>query len=163
MTVETTATAPPPGKDEPSLSALRAGDEKAFVALVREMHPSMLRVASLFVGSRAVAEEVVQETWLGVLKGLGGFEGRSSLRRWIFGILTNCAKGRGVRESRSVPFSDFAAEGDDEPVVDPERFLPADHPRWPGHWSQPPVAWAEEKLLQRESVEAAQRAIAELP
>jgi RNA polymerase sigma-70 factor, ECF subfamily len=161
--VETTATARVLDKDEATLSALRAGDEKAFLALVRQLHPSMLRVASLFVSSRAVAEEVVQETWLGVLKGLGGFEGRSSLRRWIFGILTNCAKARGTREARSVPFSSVVDEGEDEAAVDPSRFLPPDHPRWPGHWSAPPVAWAEEKLIERESLQVAQRAIEELP
>src|SRR5207248_5138129 len=111
------------------VDALRAGDERAFTKLVQEYGPAMLRVARIFVSSRAVAEEVVQEAWLGVLKGLGGFEGRSSLRRWIFGILTNCAKARGVREARSVPFSSLGAEGDDEPAVDPARFLPPDHPR----------------------------------
>jgi len=157
------AAAPTFDEDRSTLAALRAGDEKAFLAFVRALHPSMLRVASLLVSSRAVAEEVVQEAWLGVLKGLSGFEGRSSLRRWVFGILVNCAKSRGVREARSVPFSALAQEGGDEPSVDPSRFLPPDHPRWPGHWSLPPVAWAEEKLLQHESVEVAQRAISELP
>lgn len=161
--VDTTAAARPLAEDEPRLLALRAGDEKAFLELVRELHPSMLRIASLFVSSRAVAEEVVQEAWLGVLKGLAAFEGRSSLRRWIFGILTNCAKTRAVREARSVPFSELLPEGEDEPAVDPSRFLPGDHPRWPGHWSAPPVAWAEEKLIQRESLEVVQRAIEQLP
>ncbi|HWE23689.1 MAG TPA: sigma-70 family RNA polymerase sigma factor [Myxococcales bacterium] len=163
--MKTTAAALPVAQDEATLvAALRAGDEKVFVALVRELHPSMLRVASLFVSSRALAEEVVQETWLGVLKGLAAFEGRSSLRRWIFGILTNCAKARGTREARSVPFSSVGTqENEDEPVVDPSRFLPADHPRWPGHWSAPPVAWADEKLIQQESLQAAQRAIDQLP
>ena len=161
--MERTTAARPLAEDEPTLAALRAGDEKAFLMLVRQLHPSMLRVASLFVSSRAVAEEVVQETWLGVLRGLSGFEGRSSLRRWIFGILTNCAKGRGTREARSVPFSAIEAESEDEPPVDPSRFLPPDHPRWPGHWSAPPVAWADEKLIQQESLRAAQRAIAQLP
>src|SRR3954465_8664158 len=81
--------------------ALRAGDEKAFLSLVQSLDGPMMRVASLYVSSRAVAEEVVQEAWLGVLQGLPRFEGRSSLRRWIFGILANCAKSRGVREARS--------------------------------------------------------------
>jgi RNA polymerase sigma-70 factor (ECF subfamily) len=161
--VEVTAAARPCAEDQATLAALRAGDEKAFLALARQLHPSMLRVASLFVSSRAVAEDVVQDAWLGVLKGLGAFEGRSSLRRWIFGILANCAKSRGVREARTVPFSSLEGENGDEPVVDPTRFLPADHPRWPGHWSSPPAAWAEEKLIQRESLEAAQRAIDQLP
>jgi RNA polymerase sigma-70 factor (ECF subfamily) len=161
--VERTAAARPLAEDEATLAALRSGDEKAFLALVRQLHPSMVRVASLSVGSRAVAEEVVQETWVGVLKGLPGFEGRSSLRRWIFGILTNCAKTRGTREARSIPFSTIPGESEDEPPVDPSRFLPPDHPRWPGHWSAPPSAWADEKLIQQESLQAAKRAIDQLP
>jgi len=123
----------------------------------------MLRVASAFVSSRAVAEEVVQEAWLGMLKGLASFEGRSSLRHWIFGILTNCARSRGVREARSVPFSSLGAEEDEGPAVDPGRFRPPDDSHWPGHWSAPPVAWAEEQLLRREAVQAAQRAMEALP
>src|SRR5437762_6932612 len=139
-------------EDARILDALRAGDEKAFLALVQSLNGPMLRVASLYVSSRGVAEEVVQEAWVGVLSGLPRFEGRSSLRRWIFGILTNCARSRGVREARSTPFSDLGPQDDDEPAVDPGRFLPADHPRWPGHWSAPPTAWAEEQVLNKESL-----------
>jgi RNA polymerase sigma-70 factor, ECF subfamily len=150
--------------DRRIVAALRAGDEKAFLALVHSLNAPMLRVASVYVSSRGVAEEVVQEAWLGVLKGLPRFEGRSSLRRWIFGILTNCARSRGVREARSTPFSEMGPRDDeDEPAVDPSRFLPADHPRWPGHWSAPPTAWAEEQVLNKESLAVVEGAIARLP
>ena len=145
------------------VAALRAGDEKAFLALVQSLNAPMLRVASVYVSSRAVAEEVVQEAWLGVLKGLAAFEGRSSVRRWIFGIVTNCARSRGVREARSTPFSAMGPAEDDEPAVDPGRFLPPDHPRWPGHWSQPPTAWAEDQILNKESVAVVDAAIGRLP
>jgi RNA polymerase sigma-70 factor (ECF subfamily) len=145
------------------VAALRAGDEKSFLALVKSLNAPMLRVASVYVSSRAVAEEVVQEAWLGVLKGLAAFQGRSSLRRWIFGIVTNCARSRGVRESRTTPFSAMGPADDDEPAVDPGRFLPPDHPRWPGHWSEPPTAWAEDQVLNKESLAVVEAAIARLP
>ncbi|HEY3206200.1 MAG TPA: sigma factor, partial [Gaiellaceae bacterium] len=104
------------------VEGLRAGDEAAFAALMRMYGAGMLWVAQMFVPSRAVAEEVVQEAWLGVLKGIERFEGRSSLKTWIFRILTNTAKTRALREGRSIPFSSLA--GDDEPGgVEPERFL----------------------------------------
>jgi RNA polymerase sigma-70 factor, ECF subfamily len=159
---------PAPGEsahdDQPTIAALRAGNEAVFLAFVRKLHPAMIRLATSFVQSAAIAEEVVQEAWLGVLKGLDGFEGRSSLRSWIFGILVNCARSRGVREARSVPFSSLAPDDDEgEPAVDPSRFLPPDHPRWPGHWSAPPQPWAEQKLLDKEAVAAVRRAIETLP
>jgi RNA polymerase sigma-70 factor (ECF subfamily) len=150
-------------EDAPVIAALRAGDEKAFLALVQSLNAPMLRVASVYVSSRAVAEEVVQEAWVGVLKGLSAFEGRSSLRRWIFGIVTNCARSRGVREARSTPFSAMGPADDDERAVDPGRFLPPDHPRWPGHWSEPPTAWAEDQVLNKESLGVVEAAIALLP
>ena len=138
------------------LEALRAGDEAAFATLVKEYGASMLRVARMYVGSRAVAEEVVQEAWLAVLNGIGRFEGRSSLKTWIFRILTNIAKTRGQREGRSLPFSALVA--DDEPAVDPERFL-AD-----GQWAAPPPSWGpEERLLGDETRAVVDAAIAELP
>ena len=149
--------------DERTLAALRAGDEPAFLDFVQRLYPSMLHVASAFVSSRAVAEEVVQETWLGVLKGLPQFEGRSSLRRWIFGILTNCARTRGVREARTVPLSSLAGADEGEPSVDPSRFRPEEDSQWPGHWSAPPERWAEERLLQREAVAAVERTVQHLP
>ena len=114
---------PPPGQAE-LVAALRAGDEQAFASLIDELGPSMLRVARMYVSTRAVAEDVVQETWLGVLSGIGRFEGRSSLKTWIFRILTNRAKTRGEREGRSVPFSSFAsdADADEGATVDADRF-----------------------------------------
>jgi RNA polymerase sigma-70 factor (ECF subfamily) len=141
------------------VEALRAGDEAAFRTLVAELGPSMLRLARLYVSSGAVAEEVVQEAWLGVLRGIGRFEGRSSLKTWIFTILTNTAKTRGIREGRSVPFSSLG----DEPAVDPERFLGEDT-RFPGHWAAPPQRWeGPARLLARETLGVVERAIAKLP
>ena len=99
------------------LARLRAGDEEAFEALVARHYATMLAVAQTYVKGRAVAEEVVQETWLGVIQGLDRFEGRSALKTWIISILVNKAKTRGAREARSVPFASLAAE-DDEPAVD---------------------------------------------
>jgi RNA polymerase sigma-70 factor (ECF subfamily) len=149
--------------EDSAVAALRAGDEQAFLQLVQRLHPSMLHVALAFVSSRAVAEEVVQEAWLGVLQGLGNFEGRSSLRRWIFGVVSNCARTRGAREARTIPFSSLAAEGEADPAVEPSRFRPPDHSHWPGHWSAPPTPWPEEQVLRRESLEAVQRAVEDLP
>src|SRR5205807_1501420 len=122
---------------------LRAGDESAFMTLVDEYSPAMLRLARTFVGSGAVAEEVVQDAWLGVLRGLDRFEGRSSLKTWIFRILTNTAKTRGQRERRSVPLSSL--EGDEGPSVDPARFEPLF-----GQWADPPQRLPESSLLAAE-------------
>jgi len=156
---------PPSREDVRLVEALRAGDEAAFTGLVRELGPSMLRVARLHVSSRAVAEEVVQEAWLGVLRGIGRFEARSSLKTWVFRILTNTAKTRGEREGRSVPFSALArAEAEaGEPAVDPDRFL--HEGRWVGHWSAPPSDWAqlpESRLLGTEARAVIDAAIAAL-
>jgi RNA polymerase sigma-70 factor, ECF subfamily len=144
------------------VAALRAGDEETFRRLVKEHGPSMLRVARMYVGSRAVAEEVVQEAWLAVLNGIGAFEGRSSLKTWIFRILTNIAKTRGQREGRSIPFS--AVVGDEsEPAVDPDRFL-GEESRFPGHWAAPPRSWGpEDRLLATETMAVVEDAIAALP
>src|SRR5215217_8520953 len=98
--------------DEQLIESLQAGDEDAVASLVDEYSTSLLRVAMTYVGRRAVAEEVVQETWLGVINGLDRFEGRSSLKTWILSILVNQAKTRGAREARSVPFTALAPEGD---------------------------------------------------
>lgn len=154
--------------DSGLVAALRGGDEAAFVALVERYHGAMLRVAGLYVADRAVAEEVVQETWLAALEGLDGFAGRSSLKTWLFRILTNRAKTRGQRERRSVPFSafEFVEIGAGEPAVDPARFRPPDAPAWPGHWAVPPRQWGdapEERLLAAEAHEHVERAIAALP
>src|SRR5918912_323180 len=132
------------GADAELVERLRGGDEIAFTELVRVQHSVLLGVAMTYVSSRAVAEEVVQETWLGVLAGLDGFDGRSSLRTWIFRIAANLARTRAAREGRSRPFSSLPAGSGDSaggPTVDPERFLPADHPVWPGHWARRPTRW----------------------
>jgi RNA polymerase sigma-70 factor, ECF subfamily len=145
---------------------LRAGDEAAFRELLRRYGPSMLRVAMMYVSSRAVAEEVVQEAWLGVLKGLDRFEGRSSLKTWIFRILTNTAKTRGEREGRSLPFSSLAGDDDgDEAPVDADRFLGARH-RWAGHWASSPRSprdVPEERLLADEARGRIAAAVETLP
>jgi RNA polymerase sigma-70 factor (ECF subfamily) len=130
--------------DTQLVAALRAGDEQAFMQLVERYGPSMLRVAMLFVQTRAVAEEVVQDTWVGVLDGIGRFEGRSSFKTWLFRILTNTAKTRGARESRSTPVS-FLSGSDLESgatSVDPDRFLP-DGERWAGWWASSPIRFDE--------------------
>ena len=146
------------------IAALRARDESAFEELMREYNASLLRVAQIYVPSRAVAEEVLQETWIGVLNGIDRFEGRSSLKTWIFRILTNIAKTRGQREGRTVPFS--ALERPDavpEAAVEPDRFLAPDHERWPGHWAAKPEPWPEERLLAAESRAVVEGAIDRLP
>jgi RNA polymerase sigma-70 factor (ECF subfamily) len=145
------------------IDGLREGDESAFVTLMRDYGPMMLRVALMYVSTRAVAEEVVQEAWIGVLNGIGRFEGRSSLKTWIFRILTNTAKTRAQREGRSVPFSALASAETDGDAVDPERFL-GDGERFAGHWGAPPRRWGpEERLVSAEAQEVIDAAIAKLP
>ena len=144
------------------LERLRAGDEQAFTELVDRWHTTMLAVAQAHVRSRAVAEEVVQEAWMGVTRGLDGFEGRSSLKTWILRIVVNTAKARGVREAPSVP---FAALGPDEPAVDPDRFRGADD-RYAGGWKVFPAHWQQlpdEALHQRETLAVIVSTIAALP
>lgn len=121
------------------VAALRAGDEQAFGGLVDRYYGVMLRVARDYVATKEAAEDVVQETFLGVIQGIDRFEGRSSLRTWMFRILVNRARTRGEREGRTRPFSSFASGlDDDEPAVDPDRFVPDG--RWAGFWSTPPSA-----------------------
>jgi RNA polymerase sigma-70 factor (ECF subfamily) len=148
--------------DAEVVAALKRGDEAVFAELVDAYSPGLMRMAQMFVRDRAVAEEVVQETWVGVLRGIDRFEGRSSLKTWIYRILMNTAKTRGQREARSVPFS--AAAGGDEPSVDPDRFLDADH-RYAGGWMLGPTEWQtpEEELLQGETRDAILAAIDQLP
>jgi len=136
------------------------------MSLVERHAAAMLRVASMYV-PKAVAEEVVQDTWIGVLQGIARFEGRSSLKTWIFSILMNRVRTQGQRERRSVPFSALAdATADQEPALPPDRFLSADHPEWPHHWARPPESWGdspEERLLSAEVRSEIQRAIDALP
>ena len=153
--------------DAELVQQLREGDEAAFAALVDELSPSLLRLALMHVPSRAVAEDVVQDTWIGVIQGIDGFEGRSSLRTWITQILLNKARTRGVREKRTLPFSYFrrrAEEGRDEPAVDADRFQGRDGVR-PGWWARPPVEWegAEARLEQDEARDLLLEAIVDLP
>lgn len=143
------------------VDALRAGDERAFAALVDELSPRMLRVARVYVAADATAEDVVQEAWLVVLRGLDRFEGRSLLSTWILGIVVNVARRRGARDARTRPFSAFG--DDDAPALGPERFLPADHPRWPGHWAIAPAPWPEQALETAEAQRLLREAVAALP
>ena len=150
------------------LADLRAGDEAVFVTLVDRYQASMVRVATAIVGSRAIAEEVTQDAWVGVLRGIDRFEGRSSLKTWLFRILTNRALSRRERERRSVPFSALASDelDSEEAALDPERFLPPDHPRWPNTWATAPESWAgggEARALAAESGRVIAEAIAALP
>jgi RNA polymerase sigma-70 factor, ECF subfamily len=153
--------------DETALiEMLRRGDEGAFLSLVTMHYAAMLRLAQMYVGSRAVAEEVIQETWLGVLQGLARFEGRSSLKTWIFRILLNRARTRAQRENRSIPFSALASsvEGN-EVAVEPEAFRPPDD-QYPGGWITHPIDWdslPEERLLSRETRQQIEEALTALP
>ena len=148
-------------EDASLVEGLRARDEASFASLMRMYGSGMLRVAQMYVSNRAVAEEVVQEAWLGVLKGIDRFEGRSSLKTWLFRIVANTAKTRGVREARSAPFSSFG----DESTVSPDRFLDEGE-RFAGHWAVPPGSWAgipEDRLLATETMDVIRRAVGRLP
>jgi RNA polymerase sigma-70 factor (ECF subfamily) len=161
---EATLDSPDPAAAEAALlERLRAGDESAFNGLVAGLYGTMCAVARTYVKDRAVAEEVVQETWLGVINGLDRFEGRSSLKTWILSILINQAKTRGTREARTIPFASLAPE-DDTPAVDPERFR-GPHEQYTGGWRAFPANWkAADQLVQdRETIRVVMRAIAELP
>jgi RNA polymerase sigma-70 factor, ECF subfamily len=149
------------------LEQLRSGNEAAFASLIDRYAPTMLHLAMSYVKVWAVAEEVVQETWLAALKGLNRFEGRSSLKTWLFRILTNGAITRAQREGRSIPFSSLPEHDTDlaERAVDPDRFLPADQQR-SGHWASFPSNWQEqpeERLLSRETRVCLEKAIEALP
>jgi RNA polymerase sigma-70 factor, ECF subfamily len=149
------------------IEQLRSGDEAAFVSLVDRYYATMMRLAMVYVTAWAVAEEVVQEAWVGILESLNRFEGRSSLKTWMFRILTNCAIRRAQREGRSIPFSSLLDHDIDlaEPAVDPDRFLPADQ-QWAGHWVSFPSNWQEmpeERLLSQETRACLEQAIEALP
>ncbi|HEU4328501.1 MAG TPA: sigma-70 family RNA polymerase sigma factor [Roseiflexaceae bacterium] len=157
----------PPDDEAELIAALRRGDEAAFAALVQRYHSALLRLARVYVANPAAAEEVVQETWLGLLRGLPRFEGRSSLRTWLFRILVNRAKTRGEREGRSVPFSSLGRPEDDadEPAVDPSRFVPEGAAR-AGHWVSLPQRWEEipeQRFLASETRAQIAAAVAKLP
>jgi RNA polymerase sigma-70 factor (ECF subfamily) len=151
-------------KDESGLiAALRDGDEALFAQLVDQHTPAMLRVARGYVPTHQIAEEVVQETWIALLKGISRFEGRSSLRTWLFAVVINIAKQRGARERRDAEIAAFTGA-----TVDPGRFRPADDPMWPGHWKerQEPAAFPdtpEGSVLRAELVAVARRELDKLP
>jgi len=147
-----------PRDDAALVARLRAGDEEAFVGLVRQMHRALLRVAFPFVGSQAAAEEIVQDAWVAVIGGLDEFEGRGAIRTWVGRIVVNRAKTRGVRDRRSVPFSSLSA--DEDGPVEPERFAPT------GLWASPPSRWEtspEELVLRREARAQIERELEALP
>ena len=147
-----------PTDDAALLARLRSGDEEAFVGIVREMHRALTRIAFPFVGSRAAAEEVVQDAWVAVIGGLDQFEGRSTLRTWIGRIVVNRAKTRGERERRTVPFSALSPE--DGAPIEPERFASS------GFWCSPPNRWEsepEELVLRKEARTRIERELEALP
>jgi RNA polymerase sigma-70 factor (ECF subfamily) len=155
----------PDADDQELVERARAGDEDAYTTLVRRYSPSLLRLARMYVPTAALAEDVVQETWIAVLRGLERFEGRSSFKTWLFRILVNRAKTRGVREHRSIPFASLGAgeggeDADDGPTVDPARFA------GDGAWTSAPRSWADDPELALDSKEAqrvVREAIATLP
>ena len=144
---------------------LRVGDEVAFIRLLEQHGGTLRRIARLYA-TDAVADEIVQETWIAVLRGIDGFEGRASLRTWLVRILINIARTHGAREHRHVPFSAFVAPGDsDEVAVEPDRFQGPDG-RFPGGWVSFPERWDEQpetRFMSTEGVSVAHRAIAALP
>ncbi|MCI0552763.1 MAG: RNA polymerase sigma factor [Anaerolineae bacterium] len=150
------------------LQSLRDGDVDAFTWLVEQYHTSLVRLARIYVHNTVIAEELAQETWLAVLQGLDRFEGRSSLKTWIFSILTNKAKTRSQRENRSVSYTDLeeSLHASHEPTVDPSRFNSPAAERLPNHWAVNPVSWEgipEEILLSQETMNLVRQAINELP
>jgi RNA polymerase sigma-70 factor (ECF subfamily) len=150
--------------DRALVERLRAGDETTFLMLVEQHQSAMLRVARMYVSSRALAEDVVQEAWLGIIKGLDGFAGRSTLRTWMYRIVANIAKSRGQREGRSIPFSALAGD-EDAPAVDPEWFQSASE-RFPGGWRSFPDGWdgvPEDRLVGHETLARIGTAIDALP
>lgn len=156
-----------PAKAEDQLIArLKRGDEDAFDELMNQHHSVLIRMATGYVADREVAEEVVQDTWMAVIESLNRFEGRSSLRTWICGILIHKAKDRGIREKRHTTFSAFESYDDDnDEAVDPSRFQ--QNGEWAGHWAFPPQPWDDqtpEKLLaSQQAVNAMNNAIEALP
>ena len=159
--------APVRSDDSELVARLRRGDERAFAEVVSSWSPMMLRVARGHVSTDASCEEIVQETWMAVVRGLDGFEGRSSLRTWVFRILTNLAKTRGVREARSVPMSSWGPADETGPTVDPDRFRSADD-QYPHNWTPvgAPAAWQpgpEQSAVAAETRQLLGGALRELP
>lgn len=153
--------------DADVLARLRAGNEAAFAELVDRWSPAMLRIARGYVSTPQSAEDAVQDAWLGVVRGLARFEGRSSLRTWVFTILVNQARTRGAREARTVPLSELGRDDESGPTVDPDRFQGTDDPH-PGGWKPTarPVSWEgqpEGRLLAGEALRLLESALSMLP
>lgn len=149
--------------DDTLLDALRGGDEHAFSELVHRYHATLVRVAMAYVGSRDRAEDVAQEAWLGMLRGIGQFAGRSSLRTWLFRILINCAHADCRRRGRAIVFADLRDDTDEgDAIIEPDRFHPAGH-RWADHWSIPPQEWPEACMLSAEIGDRLIEAMRHLP
>jgi len=148
-------------QDSALVEALRAGDERAFLDLVGRLHGGLVRFALGFVRTQTAAEDVVQDAWAAVLQGIDRFEGRSTLRSWILGIVANLARTRAVGDRRSVPLS--ALQPDDERAVEASEFLPDTHSRWAGHWARWPEPWPDQCLLSRETMQHVREAIDRLP
>ena len=158
------ASAPATASDEQLVAALRDGDERTFRELYERSYPMMKRVARGYVASDAVAEEIVQDTWMAIVTGIERFEGRSALGTWMFSILTNQAKTHGARERRALPFACVAPADAEDPAVDSDRFQKDDE-AWPGHWATPPRPWQkpERRLLSLEARDRLKEALAQLP
>ena len=156
--------------DADLVAGLKRGDEAAFVTLVRRYQPPLVRLAIVYCGNIAVAEEIVQDTWLGVIRGIGRFEERAAFKTWLFQILVNRARTRATQEGRAGSFASLneEAEAPDDPAVPPERFRGADDP-WANNWAVPPEPWAHEgdapdaRVLAGETIELVKEAIATLP
>jgi RNA polymerase sigma-70 factor (ECF subfamily) len=148
-------------QDGDLVEALRAGDERAFLELVGQLHGGLVRFALGFVRTQAAAEEVVQEGWAAVVQSIDRFEGRCTLRSWIFGIVANVARTRAVADRRSVPLS--ALQPDEERAVEATEFLPDTHSRWAGHWARWPDPWPDQCLLSQETLQQVREAIDQLP
>ncbi len=166
MTERSEAQVRAPDPDADVLARLRDGDDAAFAELVDRWSPSMLRIARTYVSTRQAAEDAVQDAWLGVVRGLAAFEGRSLLRTWVFAILVNQARSRGAREARTVPMSDLGPEGAG-PTVDPGRFR-GRHDPYPDHWTPAgvPVQWEghpEGRALAGEALRLLGTALSTLP
>jgi RNA polymerase sigma-70 factor (ECF subfamily) len=147
------------------VEALRRGDESAFTDVVERFHPTLRRVARGYVRTDEAVSDVVQETWIGVLRGLDRFEGRSSLKTWVVSILVNVARTQAVKEARTVPFAALTSEDSDGADFGADRFQGPDG-EYPGHWSTPPARWTEDPeaaLLAGETREVVARAVARLP
>ena len=151
--------------DDELVMRLKAGDELAFRSLIDEYHAPLRRVARSYVATDAAADEVVQDTWVGVLRGIDRFEQRSSLKTWIYRILLNIARTRGVRDKRSIPFASLGSDDEDGPTFEPERFQHANDPH-PGHWAAFPTRWHDQpeiRAVGHETIAVVRAALEMLP